>query len=542
MLGFLAARERRIRVAGEKVLDSRKIVEAEDRPVKVLTMRAPHGLRDRVGEWLKTSIFVALCLVALLAMNHTIAARWAFEAALVLWVGRLLVVGRNYEPQPFVAPALAFLVCVGIAACLSYAPLLSWQRIGWFVACVLPLIVAQNLRTMRQVKVLVLLVLLAGALSALQTGWQYVYGVGTELVNIPANSALLHDGVQPHDFVQRINEYRTRTSGQWRKALERTASDRTVWLHIARGTPVTYFDVQVKRADLQRWLDTPGSLVRRAHPIRAQGRLYHYMPYAGVLLQVALLTFGLMIAGKEWSWAWRVGMAVLFIALTAALAATLTRIYLAALIGACFVQFWLLFKKLRLLAVLAVALALAGTTFLIQQERGLGWLALADPGTEYRVMMWKDALRLIPAHPLFGVGPDSVLQEGARWNVRAYKEFGVTSHFHSTYIELAVDCGILSLGAWLWLMGSYAIWLARTWKRAKAWDGFSRGLLLGVAGGVIGFLMAGFVQYTLGDGEVMMLVWLFMGLLIASARMHENQPPEIGAQFVGHRNGLPENP
>ena len=75
MLGFLAARERRIRVAGEKVLDSRKIVEAEDRPVKVLTMRAPHGLRDRVEEWLKTSIFVALCLVALLTMNHPIAAR-----------------------------------------------------------------------------------------------------------------------------------------------------------------------------------------------------------------------------------------------------------------------------------------------------------------------------------------------------------------------------------------------------------------------------------------------------------------------------------
>ena len=521
------------------MLDSSKIVVTENRPMKVLTMQSPRGLRVALGKWLKTGIFLALCLVALFGMNHTTAARWAFEAALLFWVVKLIVVGRTFELQPFVAPTLVFLVCVGIAAALSYAPLLSWQRIGWFVLCVLPLVVAQNVHTLREVRILVFLVLLAGAISALQTGWQYAYGVGTELVNIPANSALLRQGVQSHDFVQRVNGYRTRTPEQWKKALESRSADPTLSLHIARGTPVTYFDVQVKRADLQQWLASPGSIIKRAHPIRAQGRLYHYMPYAGVLLQVALLTFGLVIAGRDWSWRLRVGMALLFLALTAALAATLTRICLAALIVGCFVQFWLLFKRLRLVAIISVALALAGTTLLIQKERGLGWLALADPGTGYRVMMWKDALRLIPQHPFFGVGPDSVLQEGARWNVRAYKEFGVTSHFHSTYIELAVDCGLLALAAWLWLMGSYAIWLARAWKRAKAWDGFSRGLLLGIAGGVIGFLMAGLVQYTLGDGEVMMLIWLFMGLVIATSRIQQKVASRIPAQAADRSVGFP---
>lgn len=539
MLGFLNIRERQIRVAGEKVLDTSKISEPRLYPAKVLRMQSPRDLRATIGNWLTRSIFLALCLVALFAIHHTIAARWAFEAALVLWVTRLFVVGRKFEQQPFVAATLGFLVCVGIAACFSYAPLLSWQRIGWFVVCVLPLIVAQNLKTMWQVKVLVALVLAAGAISAIETGWQYVYGVGTELVNIPTNSALYSDGLRSHDFVQLMNGHKTRTPEQWRKALESTASERMLALRIARGTPVTYVDVHLKRADLQQWLGTPGSQVRRAHPIRAQGRLYHYMPYAGVLLQVALLTFGLMIAAKGWSWSARVAFAVLFVALAAALAATLTRIYLAALIACCFVQFWLLFKRLRLIAVMAAVVALAATTFFIQQQRGLGWLALADPGTEYRVMMWKDAMRLIPEHPLFGVGPDAVLQEGARWNVRAYKEFGVTSHFHSTYIELAVDCGLLALAAWLWLLGSYAVWLARTWKQAKAWDGFSRGLLLGIAGGVIGFLVAGFVQYTLGDGEVMMLVWLFMGLLIATVRLQQNIPPQIRAKSVGREVRVP---
>src|SRR5215471_4128820 len=167
MLGFLPARQRGTGVAGEKVLDTSKIIERTDRSAKVLTMQPPRNLRVLFGAWLTRSVFLALCLVALLATNHTLAARWAFEAALVLWVARLFLVEKKFEPQPFVTPTLVFLICVGIAACFSYAPLLSWQRIGWFVACVLPLIVAQNLKTMWQVKVLTGLVLVAGAMSAI---------------------------------------------------------------------------------------------------------------------------------------------------------------------------------------------------------------------------------------------------------------------------------------------------------------------------------------------------------------------------------------
>jgi hypothetical protein len=527
-----------LRVDDQMTPVSSKVEEREQCPAIVMPFQAPPRLRLAIATWLERVIFVALCLVALFAMRDPIVARWAFEAAFLLWIIRLLVAGRTFEPQPFVAPSLVFLLCAGISASLSYAPLLSWQRIGWFVLIVLPLVVAQNVRTMRQVKVLISLVLLAAAISALRTGWQYVFGVGTELVQVPENTALYRDGLRSRDFIQLMNGHKTRTPEQWRRALESTASERNLSLHVARGAPINYLDLKINRADLQQWLEMTGSHVRRARPIRAQGHLYHYMPYAGVLLQTGLLAFGLLVANKAGKWTSRIGMTALFALLVAALGATVTRIYLATLVLGCFLQFWLLHKKWRLLAIGAVTVSLICATVFIEKERGLGWLAMADAGTEYRVMMWKDAVRLIPRHLAFGVGPDSVLQEGARWNVRAYKEFGVSSHFHSTYIELAVDCGLLALAAWLWLMGSYLLWLARAWKKAKNWEWFPRGVLLGVSTGVIGFLLAGLVQYTLGDGEVMMLVWMFMGLLIATLRIQGAQlaiQPSLAEELGKHR-------
>jgi O-antigen ligase len=128
-------------------------------------------------------------------------------------------------------------------------------------------------------------------------------------------------------------------------------------------------------------------------------------------------------------------------------------------------------------------------------------------------------LRLIPQHPVFGVGPDSVMLYGDQWNIQAYKRLPLRSHFHSTYIQLAVDCGLPCLASFVWLMAAYLIFLGRTWKRALDWEWFPRGALLGIFGGVIGFVLTAFIHYNLGDGEVMILVWLFMGIAMALARM-----------------------
>lgn len=479
--------------------------------------------RHVLVPWLDRGIFSSLCFIAAISIHNADAARWALRIALVLWVLRLLFKGpQKFERVPLVLPLLVFLVLASVATFLSYAPFLSWERMGWLTFLVVAVLVAQNVRTLTQVKVLVGLVLAASAVSALRTGWQYVNGIGAELVTVPPDTLLSRDGIRSGDLIQLINGRRTRSLKQWAQALEATRNDQQLSLHIARGAPVAYFDVTIDRNDLQQWLDRPGSIVSRGRPQRAQGNLYHYIPYAGELLQLSLLTFGLLVTSVERRGLTRLVLAILFIALSAALAATVTRAYVAALLLGCCVEVWLAQKRIRKFAALALGCGLVFATVWVTHERG-GWLAIADPGTQYRLMMWKDSLRLIPKHPVFGVGPDSVIQYGDQWNIEAYKKLPLRSHFHSTYVQLAVDCGLPCLAAFVWLIAAYLILLRRSWKQAQHWERFPRGVLLGILGSTIGFVLTGFIHYNLGDGEVMILVWLFMGLAMVLVRMETQE-------------------
>ena len=477
--------------------------------------------RNTAAEWLDRGIFGCLCILAAVTIENAFAARWAFYAALGLWLVRLLV-RREFKPQPLIAPLFAFLLLLGVATALSYAPLLSWDRMGWFVLLLLAVIVAQNIRSLRQAKILATLVLLGGTVSAALTGWQYLYGIGTKLPDVPPGTALYQDGIRSGDLVQTVNQHHTRSLGQWTKTLKQVQADPILHLHMARGTPIQYFDVTIPRSDLQSWVASPGMRVERGTPLRAQGHLYHYVPYAGELLQVAMLAFGFLVAAKGRRGV-RAALVLVLVGLVAALLATVTRTYVAALLVSCGFVLWLAHKRLRFAAAMALVIALAAATIFVHKERGYGWLAPHDAGTEYREQMWKDSLHIIPHHLLFGVGPDSVLQFGDQWNVAAYRMFPLRSHFHSTYIQLAVDCGLPCLAAWCWLMVAYVVFLGRSWKQSRHWDWFSRGLLLGTFGGTLGFLLASFVHYTLGDGEVMILVWMFMGLTFAVVRVAQGR-------------------
>jgi hypothetical protein len=458
-------------------------------------------------------------MLAAITTQSVAMARWAFYAALLLWVVKWIVGRDIFRPQPLIKPLLVFLVLLGVATCLSYAPLLSWLRMGWFTVLLLAVMVAQSISSMRQVKLVVALLLLGGAVSAAMTGWQYAYGIGTELPVVERGTPLFLDGLRSGDLIQTMTHHRTRSLGEWQRALEVTSHDQQLRLHVGRSTPIVYRDFIIPRSDLETWLQTPGMQVKRGRPLRAQGRQYHYVPYAGELLLLGALAFGMAVAsgGRR---SIRGVLFVLFTVLFAALLATLTRTFLAALLVSCGATFWLSHKRIRLVALIGLMVAVAVATVWIRKERGYGWLAPKDAGTEYREQMWRDSLHIIPHHLLFGVGPDSVLQFGDEWNVAAYKKFQLRSHFHSTYIQLAVDCGLPCLVAWCWLMSAYLIFVWRCWRRSANWDWFSRGLILGVLGGTVGFVLASFVHYTLGDGEVMVILWLLMGLAIAVARLN----------------------
>ena len=493
----------------------------EDKSAVRVTGSRENALLSGIAPRLDRAIFACLCVIAFSAPQYINLTAFAFAVALLLWVAKLLICGREYTTQPLVLPALLFLITAGIASALSFAPLLSWERIGSYALLPLAFVVAQKVITSWQVKILVVLVLLSGTVSAVRTGWQYAYGIGTRLVEVPADSLLFRDGIRSGDLIQLVNGHRTRSLRQWKSALDYTRTDSTLKLHVARQAAIapltTYFDFAIERKDLEQWLNWPGAKVQRGRPQRATGHLDHFVRYAGVLTLLASLAFGLLIMVPTQKA--RFILVVVFILLVAALFATVTRAYIIGLFLGCTFQVWLIHRRLRTAAIVGLALCVLAAMVWVRKERGPVWLSAGD---QFRVAMWKDALKLIPHHPFFGVGPDSVDQYGEQWHIRAFKEFDFRAHFHSTYVQLAVDCGLPCLAAWFWLLGGYLSLLNRSWKQSQNWEPFARGTLLGIFAGAIIFVVASGVNYTLADSEVVAVAWLFMGLVIALVRIQNN--------------------
>ena len=264
-----------------------------------------------------------------------------------------------------------------------------------------------------------------------------------------------------------------------------------------------------------------------ARPVRASSFYGHFMNYAFVLVLLCPLPFGLWLASPRYTSATGILFGVLFLAFAFALGLTLTRsAWLAVAIG-CAVQAWIHLQRYWkfLLLPLALAVAFAGTDVAMHRWRGKGLIDLSDPGTDYRLLMWRDGLRIIREHPWFGVGMNTVRDAWWQFNLAAYKKYGLRLHFHSTIIQIAVEMGIPVLLSWIALMICYCFMLMRLAVRArKNGDTFVYGLSLGILGATVGFLAGSLVQYDFGDSLVVLLFWFLAGLALAMRRLGARPP------------------
>jgi O-antigen ligase len=248
---------------------------------------------------------------------------------------------------------------------------------------------------------------------------------------------------------------------------------------------------------------------------------------------LAMIAWGVLLASPRDRWLTRVILGATFSSLVASLWATVTRAYLLALLVACFFLLCRSFRwRVRLIAAAIIILAIGVSSIWIRDKRRLGWL---DEDDGYRTMMWKDSIGLIAKHPILGVGWDSVFTHGKAWGLEAYQRFPKrASHFHSTPIQIAVDSGILGLAAWCWLMAVYLRLLTKLLTANSRGDWFSRGLTYGIFGSTIAFLLGSIVHYTLGDGEVMALMWLLMGAAVVLARTVAGTPEAKAAPVLAY--------
>ncbi len=472
-------------------------------------------------RWLEGLIFFFLILFAILLPHSIKGARHAWMAAGFLWLAKLAIERKRPFPQVLSAPLVAYIILSGISTALSSDPYLSWPRMKVVCLVLAGVVVAQNLQRLSQVRILVWLLLLSGLAAAGFTAWQYTYGVGVQVRYLVPTADLYRAGVRHGDIITQVNGRSVHTPEQLSKVVVQSPPGSMLRVKYLQGEPFHKRETFLTREQFVRsGVDTPYLELARGKPGRAQGTLGHYIVFAEMLLQLGCLAWAMLLSAQPQKWGIRTFFAIVFLGLTAALMATQTRADIAGLAAGCVITLWLLGRKrTRIWAFVSVVLLLLLATLWIHHTRGLGWVSAGDSGTHFRVLMWEDGLRLVRQHPWFGVGLDTIFNHWQEWGIRGFSLYHVIYHFHSDYIQITVERGLLTLAAWMWFVVAYVVFLVRLLRRTREHSRFATGVVAGVLAAFAGYLVPSTVQYCLGDDPLVMIMFFYFGLAVAINRM-----------------------
>jgi|SRR5208337_3293376 len=482
------------------------------------------GIVSTDSRWVRSldfAIFGALVLFAITLPYSIKGAERSWKLALVLWLLKLVVDRSRPYKQPLAGPLLAYVTLSAISTVLSPDPYLSWDRMKFVCLYLVGIVVAQNLKRVSQVRWLVVILVLSGFSAALFTAWQYTYGVGVRLVDFPPGSRLSHAGLQPEDIVTTFNAHRIYTQEQLIRAVQTATPRSAVTVEYLRWRALRPAATSATPEDfVQSGLGTPAMKLARGKPVRAQGTLGHYVVFAEMLMQIGCMAWALMIATGRGQLGWRVFFGIAFLGITAAMFATETRAAIVGLVVGCLLALLLLIRGIRRTTAIVVLLAiLAGAILWIQHSRRIEWVDRKDIGTQFRVLMWEDGIRLVREHPWFGVGMETVRVHYREWNIRGFIQYNVQSHFHSTFLQIAVERGIPALLAWLWFSVAYFVFLFRLIWRLRTQSRFACGVAAGALAGFTAFTLSSVVHYNLGEESLAMILFFYYGLAAAMDRM-----------------------
>src|SRR6185312_10425261 len=255
---------------------------------------------------------------------------------------------------------------------------------------------AQNLQQLSQVRTLVLLLLLSAAAVGIFTAWQYLRGIGLKISLLASDTPLYDAGLRPEDVLVSINDHAIHSPIEIVRAVAGVSPDATVRVRFLRDSPVRHKQTFARAGDFAANGQLTRNLVLvKATPYRASGTLGHYGKLAEVFAPLACLAWALMLgtsSRKRWH---KMFFAMMFVAIIYTVFATQTRSALSGVLLGCVISGFIMLPRRARLWLIPAFLALAAAAVLwIQHTRGLHWVDMRDPGTQYRVLMWKDGMRL----------------------------------------------------------------------------------------------------------------------------------------------------
>ncbi|PWT91492.1 MAG: hypothetical protein C5B55_08040 [Blastocatellia bacterium] len=490
-------------------------------------------------KWLDRAIIGCVFLIALSAPVSIAASQSAWLLGMVLWLARFAFYPRpRLSRTPVDYALLGFFLLSGLSSFLSYQPVLSIGKMRAASLFTVAYLIAENVRSLRLVRILALTLVVSAVVTVLLTVGQLALGKGVKLEGVkkesPLSLAVFHTRTvrQPTpilsgDIVWEVDNQRIHNADELAAALAAAPNSQKAEVKIYRVEWMPTLEVPRGRllsgADANEQLGITGW--KRGRDWRATGFFGHWVTYAEVIQLIASLTLGLLLALPKKQTLTGALLFVALIGLVFALAMTVTRASWAGF--AVSAALMLLLSASRRTQVIAAALAIVlviGGVVLLQQRRAIGFFDRNDQSTSWRETVWREGFDLLvskPRHLVVGVGMDSIKGHWREWGLFDHGRLPM-GHMHSDMLQIALERGVPALIAWLVLLVVWARMLWRIVRRATGTDGESitnsistdRGIALGSLGGLTGFFTSGLVHYNWGDSEVVMVLYLFMGLTL----------------------------
>jgi O-antigen ligase len=138
-----------------------------------------------------------------------------------------------------------------------------------------------------------------------------------------------------------------------------------------------------------------------------------------------------------------------------------------------------------------------------------------DDSNQFREILDRTGVRMIEAHPWFGLGPEMPRKEFMSYlpaDVPLPLPSGSYMHLHNLYLEYAAERGIPVLLIMLVMLGQILWDYGRALRLLPPGLSDRRFLLNGGIAVVIAILVEGFADVNLGDSEVLTVFLVVVGL------------------------------
>lgn len=156
-------------------------------------------------------------------------------------------------------------------------------------------------------------------------------------------------------------------------------------------------------------------------------------------------------------------------------------------------------------ALLLVPLVLAAAFYAAPQSIRARAASIEIGANQARIIMWRTGLRMIAAHPVFGVGPQQVGPRFSEFQPSDVTELppAYYEHLHNVYIHYAAERGIPAALIVLWLFVKIIRDLTRGLRSRPRLRDDRRFLLHAGVAGTLAVMVVSSFDVSLGDSEVL---------------------------------------